>query len=158
KTLAVVALVEVLQRLEGVARQLRGLEEPARREIALLRLSAMAVVLRDVQRGQVIGRCLADVVELASEQDRPARLVREPDALEDLACEARDLRAMTAQLFTSLLEQRDEHRGRLDERLRFEGPVVASARRSCALGQLLERLARWHDARTAHCDEVTLRV
>jgi len=112
---SVPALVHPVEHRLGRIVEARAVEELRRRVRRLLRLDAMTVEARDVERGEVVGRRgLADVVEETRDREGVAVGLRHRHPLADLHRDGRDVRGVPAQLTAALIEQRHQDLHRLE--------------------------------------------
>ncbi len=140
QTAAVVALVHRLDGGEGGLGQAAALHEAARRGEGLLGRDAVALVLADVERGQVVGAHLAEIVQVGGRHDR-ARLARpEADALAELAHQAGHVARVPAQVSARVLDEAHQHVERLEVALgRHAAGRSAAATAARVLRQLVGR-------------------
>jgi len=87
----------------------------------------MALVLGDVQRREVISAHLAEVVQVACDEQPSGLDFGEADALRRALHQTRDERRMPAQARPRVLEERDQNVDRLEVRLARE-PAGSSTR------------------------------
>jgi hypothetical protein len=127
KALAVVALVHVLHGLGDLERELHGLEQAHGAFVLFLGLRAVAFVLGDVERGQVVGAHLAQVVQVSGADVGAFGAFGQTDALGDLLGQTRDGGGVPAQIGPGIFDQRDQDVERLLERLVAHATTAAGA-------------------------------